>query len=144
MIKEFIIFFFMVAAVFYGIYLIVNYRRNIIFYKYSRAHRALQPLQQVNVAEQEIRKRVEKAFEQQQQSIYARSLRPHAHDCPDPLTCTKFPCWTPTPDMIIASSKVKLKTRQEREAEYRYKRLAHQKSMAKLRFGLQETSNNKQ
>lgn len=46
-------------------------------------------------------KRVRAAFEQQQEAMNARALKPHAADCPDPLTCTKENCFTYEPDKLI-------------------------------------------
>jgi hypothetical protein len=47
------------------------------------------------------KKRVRKAIEEQEQQLTARALKAHSADCPDPLTCTKDPCFIYGPDKII-------------------------------------------
>lgn len=47
------------------------------------------------------KKRVQKQFDEQEQSMNARALKPHA--CPDPLSCVKRVCFKRTPDKIVSS-----------------------------------------
>ena len=64
---------------------------------------------------QESIKRTRKGFEDQQQQMDARAMKPHAFDCPDPLTCTKSPCFIWKPDKIVGEPKIeKVKTKKER------------------------------
>lgn len=64
---------------------------------------------------QESIKKTRKAFEAQQEQMSTRALKPHAADCPDPLTCTKSPCFKWAPDKIVGEPKiVKIKTKEER------------------------------
>lgn len=50
-------------------------------------------------------KRFNKSFEQQQQSLNIRALKPH--ECADPLTCEKDKCFTWKPDKIVRTMKVR-------------------------------------
>lgn len=56
-----------------------------------------------NSKDQEVRKRVDKMFQQQQQDLNIRALKPHSAHCKDPDLCTKPKCWKWAPDKIVSS-----------------------------------------
>lgn len=59
-----------------------------------------------------VRVRVAQAFEQQQEQMQARSLKPHDPSCKDPLSCTKTSCFERIPDKIVSKPyKVKRRMR---------------------------------
>jgi hypothetical protein len=76
---------------------------------------------------QETLKRSIASFKEQEQAMYARALKAHAYDCPDPWTCTKDPCFIRTPDVVIAKSTVARKTNKERTEELKAKRKSRSK-----------------
>lgn len=49
----------------------------------------------------DVRKRLDKSFEQQAEQLQSRALKPHDKDCPDMLACVKTVCWQWEPDKII-------------------------------------------
>lgn len=48
------------------------------------------------------RKRVAKAFAQQQTQMKARALKPHDPTCKDPLMCKQISCFKRVPDKIVS------------------------------------------
>lgn len=50
----------------------------------------------------EVRKRVNKAFDQQQKQMNLRALKRHSMKCSDPLMCSNPHCWTWEPDRIVS------------------------------------------
>lgn len=50
----------------------------------------------------EARKRVKKAFEEQQSAMNARAMKAHDPSCVDPLTCKKRKCFKFAPDKIVS------------------------------------------
>lgn len=65
--------------------------------------------------------RVKESFKQQEQEMQMRALKPH--QCNDPLTCTKDPCWEFEPDKIVGESYNLIVTPQRLTAQRRAKRL---------------------
>lgn len=63
------------------------------------------------------KKRVRKAFEDQQQQLHARSMKAHNPDCPDTWQCTKDPCFIWQPDKIVHKEVVKSRLTRKRIAE---------------------------
>jgi hypothetical protein len=61
---------------------------------------------QEDTRDQATKKRVRIAIEEQEQELMARSLKRHSADCPDPLTCTKDPCFIHGPDKIVGNKKI--------------------------------------
>ncbi len=49
----------------------------------------------------ETRKRVAKAFEQQEKQIQTRAMKAHGPDCKEPLDCKKRICFKQVPDKIV-------------------------------------------
>lgn len=64
------------------------------------------PSTQENHRDNKARQAVRKAFEQQEQSMNARALKPHDPCCSDPLTCAKKICFIKKPDTIVKKSTV--------------------------------------
>lgn len=48
-----------------------------------------------------LRKRIHKAFDDQQSELHGRGLVPHSAECQDPLSCVKQPCFKWEPDKIV-------------------------------------------
>lgn len=56
---------------------------------------------QENTRDAETRKRVAKAFKNQEKLMQSRAMKAHGADCKDPLTCKKRICFKWEPDKII-------------------------------------------
>lgn len=66
------------------------------------------------------RKRVRKAFEEQQQELNARAMKAHDPTCPDTWECKKEQCFVWEPNKIVGKPEiVKRKTDDERREEER-------------------------
>ncbi len=72
------------------------------------------PMTQEDLRYLDLIKRIDAMFVQQKESIQGRALKAHDQKCEDPLTCTKFPCFVPSPDIIVSKTKVRLKTKVQR------------------------------
>lgn len=57
----------------------------------------------------ETRKRVAKAFKEQESQMNARSMKAHDVTCEDPISCKKIICFKWTPDKIVKVEVVKRK-----------------------------------
>jgi hypothetical protein len=79
----------------------------------------MSPTVQEDTRMKEQSKRVNKAFEQQQEAMSIRAMVRHSFDCPDPLTCTKENCWVWEPDKIVGEYIVPLKTKEKRAFDQR-------------------------
>jgi len=77
------------------------------------------PVEQEDPRTQESIKRTRKNFEEQQEQMQARAMKPHAFDCPDPWTCKKSPCFIWEPDKIVGEYIVPLKTKKKRAFDQR-------------------------
>lgn len=62
-----------------------------------------------NTRDQDTRKRVAAAFEQQRIAMNARALRPHGAECADPLSCMDRSCFKLVPDKIVHTEIVESK-----------------------------------
>lgn len=88
--------------------------------------------------QQEARKKVAIAFEAQQQQLRARALKPHDPTCKDSWTCNADPCFKREPDKIVVIRTVKAKTKAQRLKEKKKKTDDQEKSMRRLKYGLEE------
>ena len=73
------------------------------------------------VQENPVVSRVKEAFKQQKQEIQLRALKPH--QCNDPLSCEKDPCWVFEPDKLVGESYKIIATPERVQAQRRVKRL---------------------
>lgn len=92
-----------------------------------------------DTAEQGQRKRIQKVFEDQAQTMRAMATKPHSAECEDSFTCTKSPCFVFEPDKIVGKEEVVNRlTNEERALEIAHKDKVSIKAMTRLRYGLEK------
>lgn len=63
------------------------------------------------------RKRVAKAFEEQQQEMQSRAMKAHDATCEDPISCKKTICYQWAPDKIVKVEVIKRKVGRPKRIE---------------------------
>lgn len=80
-------------------------------------------VEQEDTRSYEIKKRVRKAIEKQQESMDIRALKAHDSDCKDNWTCTKEKCFKWSADTIVSKSDAPEETERRKKSYNRKKSL---------------------
>lgn len=96
-------------------------------------------INQEDSALQESRKRINKAFNQQQAEMNARALKAHDAGCADTWACTSDQCFVVEGDKIVATSTEKRKTDDERRKTAKNGEVKIKANLNRLKYGMDTT-----